>query len=450
MKSFPKYALLSAFLIVLTLFNLTSIFTTPKGLYSSAFALQEATKQCRVEVTLNSIQLIHNYYLGENWSYWAEVNGVKKSVRPPNLPTQIFQKTISNSQLELLIEAVAREEDANPDIGSESKEIMVNCPPKKDETAIQKLNLPVKVVENNPIFAGFTALWKFQYVITATTFVERKPEPSLKKVRVEEVIDSDTILVEMDDEEEVVKFTGIDVPHPERPHRPGECFGEEAFKYIQELISGEEVWLKFDIAKRDQLGHLLAYVFTASESAEPEKNMVNAKMLAQGYAELAFTTPNRQYELLFIELQKKARESGRGLWCECKGLNCFANESSLQGISITQIQYRKPDEIVTIKNESNKHVDISGWEIQSLNVRGEQIQAKAKFPKGCLFPPRGMLRVHSGPPSLSKSSSPCNQIVIVLYPKWEGSTEEGYVWDDEGAVAKLVDQKGNVIATYTY
>ncbi len=450
MKSFPKYVLLSAFLITLALFNLTSISTTPKSPYPKAFALQEETKKCRIEVTLSSIQLIHNYYLGENWFYWTEVNGVKKSVRPQSLPTQIFQETIFDSQMKLTVGAIAKEEDPNPDMGSKSKEIIINCPSKQDETVTQKPSLLVKVVENNPIFAGFSALWKFEYVITATTFVERKPKPSLEKVKVKEVIDSDTILVKMGDEEEVVKFTGIDVPHPERPNRSGECFGEEAFKYSQGLLSDREVWLKFDIAKRDQFGHLLAYVFTSSESAEPEKNMVNAKMLAQGYAEFASITPNRQYELLFIDLQKKARESGRGLWCECRGLNCFANESPLQGISITQIQYGKADEIVTIKNKSNKSIDISGWEIQSLDRRGEEIQAKARFPKGCLFPPRGMLRVHSGPPALSKSSSSCNQIVIVLYPKWEGTTEEGYAWDDEGGVAKLVDQKGNVITTYTY
>lgn len=450
MKLCLRHVTLIGLMTVLILLELTPIVTAPENITPGFFGLQEEIKRCSVVVTLDSIQLVHNYFVGKHWSHWGAVNGERQLVFPEDLPTQIFKKTINDFSTELEIKAIAQEKDEYPDIGSNSELVKITCPPEPSQKSRFPLQLSVKVKENNEIFAGFSAVWKFDFLITVTTFIEKKPISLVKKVKVNKIIDNETILVKMDGNTEAVKYAGIDIPQSKKPtDELGECFGEEVFQYNQELVGDKTVWLRFDIGKRDQYGRLLAYVFTSSKVSEPEKTMVNAILIAQGYAQLDSSTPNRQYESLFIDLQQEARKSGKGLWCECKGLNCISDKASVEGISIIKIEQMGGDEIVTIKNEGNKDVDIGGWQLQSLDEKSEDIKTKTKFPEACILPSRGMLRVHSGPESFSKISSTCDQIVIILYPKWEGASE-GYVWDDKGGFARLLDQNEKLVANYRY
>src|SRR5688572_3150857 len=64
------------------------------------------------------------------------------------------------------------------------------------------------------------------------------------------VVDGDTIEVEIDGEEEDVRYIGIDTPESVAPGEPVECFGKRASHANERLVGGETVILVFDAERR--------------------------------------------------------------------------------------------------------------------------------------------------------------------------------------------------------
>jgi micrococcal nuclease len=86
-----------------------------------------------------------------------------------------------------------------------------------------------------------------------------------------DVIDGDTIDVELNGREERVRYYGIDTPE-----RGDDCFSE-ARRRNQELV-GDAVLLLPDARERDRSGRLLRYVFDASG------NSIDGQLIAEGLA----------------------------------------------------------------------------------------------------------------------------------------------------------------------
>jgi micrococcal nuclease len=125
--------------------------------------------------------------------------------------------------------------------------------------------------------------------------------------RVTQVVDGDTIEVELQGRRERVRYIGIDTPETKHPNRGVEPYGPEATEANRRLVQGQMVRLEFDVQPRDQYGRLLAYVYVG-------ELMVNAELVRQGYALLSTYPPNVKHEALFVRLQREAREAKRGLW----------------------------------------------------------------------------------------------------------------------------------------
>ena len=123
------------------------------------------------------------------------------------------------------------------------------------------------------------------------------------------VIDGDTIELENG---ERVRYIGIDTPETKHPSKPVEYYGREADSANRSLVEGKGVRLEFDVQERDQYGRLLAYVYVGDI-------FVNAWLVENGYAQVMTIPPNVRYAERFMELQKKAREEGKGLWGEKAG-----------------------------------------------------------------------------------------------------------------------------------
>ena len=85
--------------------------------------------------------------------------------------------------------------------------------------------------------------------------------------------------------------------------------GKKASEYTKNLLEGKSVSLEFDVEERDQYGRLLAYVYLDGE-------MINKKLLADGYAQLETVPPNVKYVDEFTKILKEAKESKRGLWAD--------------------------------------------------------------------------------------------------------------------------------------
>lgn len=141
--------------------------------------------------------------------------------------------------------------------------------------------------------------------------------------KVSKVTDGDTINVIIDGTEEKVRLIGINTPETVDPRRAVECFGKEASERMKEIASGEIVRLEYDDSQslRDTYGRLLAYIYLE------DGQMINRKMIAEGYAyEYTYLAPYR-YQSEFRQLQKLAQTAGRGLWSKdtCSGSKRFSN-----------------------------------------------------------------------------------------------------------------------------
>ena len=144
---------------------------------------------------------------------------------------------------------------------------------------------------------------------------------------VTDIVDGDTIKVEIRSTSEgpgagraqrgreyTVRLIGIDTPESVKPNSPVECFGKESSAATEALLLGDEVRLVKDVEETDRFDRLLRYVYIGEE-------MANARLVVNGYAFAYTYPPDVRHSDLLVDLQREAREAGRGLWSEetCDG-----------------------------------------------------------------------------------------------------------------------------------
>jgi endonuclease YncB( thermonuclease family) len=122
------------------------------------------------------------------------------------------------------------------------------------------------------------------------------------------VVDGDTIDVLINGQEYRVRYIGVDTPETVHPTRGEEPYGREASEYNKSLVQGQTVSLEKDVSETDQFGRLLRYVWLA------DGTMVNALLVAGGYAQVSTFPPDVKHADDFLELERAARQDGLGLW----------------------------------------------------------------------------------------------------------------------------------------
>lgn len=152
------------------------------------------------------------------------------------------------------------------------------------------------------------------------TGCERPSQAPLRASRsanatVVEVIDGDTVRLEVATGVEVVRLLGIDTPETVDPNRPAQCFGAEASAYLTTMLPvGTPVLLTRDQQIRDVFGRLLGYVFVASSG-----QFTNAEMIRGGFANTLSIEPNNAYRDTFADALRDAKKDKAGLWAKCDG-----------------------------------------------------------------------------------------------------------------------------------
>jgi micrococcal nuclease len=141
------------------------------------------------------------------------------------------------------------------------------------------------------------------------------PAIATRKGIVTRVVDGDTAVVSLNGVSEKVRFIGINTPESTTRHEP---YGAEASAYTKRALTGVTVYLETDADLRDQYQRLLAYVWLvqprAGDAAEVRRSMFNARLLIDGYAQVATYPPNVKYVDVFLPLQREARDAHKGLW----------------------------------------------------------------------------------------------------------------------------------------
>lgn len=132
------------------------------------------------------------------------------------------------------------------------------------------------------------------------------------------VVDGDTLVVELDGEEERVRLLNIDTPETVHPSEPVECLGPESSAYMEELVSpGDQVVLEFDQERTDHYDRLLAGVYA-------DDVFINAEMAREGYGEPAYYAPNDRFLTEIEEAWAEAEAAGAGIFAE--DLHCQPGE----------------------------------------------------------------------------------------------------------------------------
>jgi len=128
------------------------------------------------------------------------------------------------------------------------------------------------------------------------------------------VVDGDTVDLDVPDVRTGKSFTrvrlwGVDTPEVHHPTEPEMYFGREAWAFTRQCCQGQTVTVHLEPFRRprDRYGRLLAYLYL------PDGRMLNERLLEEGYA---YADPrfDHVYRERFLQLEKKARRLGRGLW----------------------------------------------------------------------------------------------------------------------------------------
>jgi micrococcal nuclease len=120
------------------------------------------------------------------------------------------------------------------------------------------------------------------------------------------VDDGDTVTVLIGGGREKTRLIGLDAPEMGQG-----LWGKRAKRHLEDMLhSSRDVYLEYDVEKRDKYGRLLVYMRTSGGK------FVNAVMLKEGYAVLFTLPPNVKHAKEFASAQRQAREGRLGIWDE--------------------------------------------------------------------------------------------------------------------------------------
>lgn len=206
------------------------------------------------------------------------------------------------------------EEIAKPVVGQNNKVVEVVATTTKEKEIVTTTSKPVVVT--NKVIAT-------QPVVTAP-----KIDSQYTYYSVTEVVDGDTVKVNINGKIETLRLIGLDTPETVDPRKPVQCFGKEASNKGKELLTGKKVRLEKDATQgdKDKYGRTLAYIYTESGI------FYNKYMIEQGYAhEYTYNTAYK-YQSEFKQAQKTAEANKAGLWSPstCNGVTTSSPTNTAQ------------------------------------------------------------------------------------------------------------------------
>jgi len=157
-----------------------------------------------------------------------------------------------------------------------------------------------------------TRMGQFDIPATSTSFnPPAAAQPSAaggESATVDQVIDGDTIDVQLSGSVYRVRYIGVNTPE-----RDEACY-DDATQANAAVVAGQTVTLVRDVSDTDQYGRLLRYVFVGD-------TFVNGALVADGYAEARRYPPDTTYATYLQALEDDARAANIG----CHPYGVFAS-----------------------------------------------------------------------------------------------------------------------------
>lgn len=123
-------------------------------------------------------------------------------------------------------------------------------------------------------------------------------------------VDGDTIKVKKEGKEYTVRFLAVDTPETVKKNADIEPYGKEASNYTCDRVTNaKKIVLEYDpkSSETDKYGRVLAWVYT-------DGDMLQEKLIEQGYAEVAYLYGNYLYTDELQELEREAKKNKKGMW----------------------------------------------------------------------------------------------------------------------------------------
>jgi micrococcal nuclease len=141
---------------------------------------------------------------------------------------------------------------------------------------------------------------------------------TLEGLKVDRVVDGDTVKVTLDGEQVSVRLIGINTPETVKPDSPVECFGPEASDFAKAMLEGESIVLELDDTQGfyDKYDRVLAYVWRVQPDGS--LRLFNEEAVAGGFAyERQYSDAPYAWKDALSAAQEGAQDAGRGLWSAC-------------------------------------------------------------------------------------------------------------------------------------
>jgi len=132
--------------------------------------------------------------------------------------------------------------------------------------------------------------------------LKKSEQKKIQTGQVLKVIDAITIQVKINKKVFTVKYLGLDIPDNVDPY-----LNKKATELNNYLVNGRDIQLEKDNIESDKFGNLLRYVYIDGE-------MINQKILINGYASLANDHHNFSKRSNFERLYTQSLQEKRGFW----------------------------------------------------------------------------------------------------------------------------------------
>jgi micrococcal nuclease len=197
-------------------------------------------------------------------------------------------------------------------------EELSNAIEKGSETVIKVINDVSEAVDNTDFKDEDSLSDLTDRVSDYANELAKETDSEFEKASLVRVVDGDTIVVEIEDEQYKVRLIGVDTPESvaseeylERTGKENTAEGKTASEFTESVLSDYEyVYLQSDTSDTDRYGRLLRYVWLEIPEDEYDLSEISTKMLngilvAQGYANVATYKPDTMHEQDFEELAEE-------------------------------------------------------------------------------------------------------------------------------------------------
>ncbi len=136
-------------------------------------------------------------------------------------------------------------------------------------------------------------------------------ESDLLQGTVVDVIDGETIVVEIDGVQTTVRYLSLDVPTGDA------CYAGEATEANRALVAGQTVTIERQSTDVDARGNLVRDVWVTNDAGQPV--LVSQQLIAEGAAQADISEPNTRFAGWLQQTEAEAEAQGAGLWSACGG-----------------------------------------------------------------------------------------------------------------------------------